>query len=206
MIDLNEGSFDQKQGKAIFNGGNAGIVNDTVITLVKKTNEDKETAPDYKITFTDEKGASCNTSLWYVTKDTQYADIEKQVQKQGKILKHLAHAILGPDFKFPPFNGDTLKDSAKVMLDGVMTEIRKGLPRAGKFRMFSNYGTVDYPKGFIQPRSWVPFVESMSVSIDDTRLVEGDIDQMARKEKDTFTQPGSTGGSSSTDTDDDDGW
>ena len=200
MIDLNNDSFDQKQGKAVFNGGNAGAVDNTVITLEKKKAEDKETAPDYKIIFTDDKGAACNTSLWYVTKETQYSSIEKQIQKQGKVLKHLAHAIIGKNYTFPPF------DSAQAMLDGIMGEIRKALPKAGKFRVFTNYGTTDYPKGFIQPRSWVPFMESMSVSADDSRLEAGDIDQMTRKQKDDFVQPGSTEGAKSSTGGSDDDW
>jgi|TARA_R110000803_G_scaffold196714_5_gene260062 hypothetical protein len=197
-IDLNSGQFDQKQGKAVFNGGAAGLVNNTVISVEKKTKDGKEGSPDYKIIFTDGNESSCNTSLWYVTKETQYASIEKQIQKQGKILKHLAHAILGSTYQFPPF------DSAEAMLDGIMSEIRKGLPKAGKFRMFANYGTVDYPKAFIQPRSWVPFLESMSVSEEESRLVKGDIDQMDRKEKDTFVQPSSS--SSNGAVSDDDEW
>lgn len=198
-IDLNNEEFDQKKGKAVFNGGNAGSVDNAIVTLEKKAKDGAEKSPDYKIIFTDEKGAACNTSLWYVTKDTQYADIAKQIQKQGKILKHLAHAILGENYVFPSF------DSAQAMLDGVMGELRKGLPKAGKFRIFANYGTVDYPKAFIQPRSWVPFMESMAVSVDETRLEAGDIDQMTRKEKDSHSKPANkTSDAKGTDSDDDD--
>ena len=35
-INLNDDSFNQKAGKAIFNGGNAGIVEAVTVSLVKR--------------------------------------------------------------------------------------------------------------------------------------------------------------------------
>ena len=122
-INLNDDSFNPAQGVAIFNGGNAGTVENVKVSLVKKSAEDKEMAPDYKIIFTDNNGASCNTPLWYVSK-------------------------------------------------------------------FANYGTNDYRKKYIQIRSWVPFVESMSVPADATNLKAGDLDGMTRLVEDAV----STGG------------
>lgn len=197
MIDLNSEDYNQKEGKAIFNEGNAGIVDNVRVSLVRRKPEDKETAPDYKVVFTDEKGAECNTSFWYVEKPTTYDTVEKLIQKQGKVLKHLAHAILGDNFKFPPFA------NAKEMLDGIMKSLNGGLAKAGTFRIFANYGTKDYPKSFIQPRSWVPFMESSTVALDATRLKPGNIDQMTRKEEDKV-DVGTDAGNASTDDDGDD--
>ena len=53
MYDLNDNGFDAKQGVTIFNGGVAGLVNDLKMSVYKKTKEDKENAPDYKVVFTD---------------------------------------------------------------------------------------------------------------------------------------------------------
>ena len=92
------------------------------------------------------------------------------------------------------------------MLDGVMGELRKGLPKAGKFRIFANYGTTEYPKGFIQPRSWVPFLESMSVKEEETRLKVGNIDQMSRKEADNVNTGKPSGSAASSDDGDDEDW
>ena len=190
MINLNDSTFDAKEGKAVFNGGNAGIANDVTLSVDKKKPEDKEGSPDYKLTFTDADGGSCNSSFWTITKATDYATIEEQIQKQGKVLKHILHAIYGKDFQLPQFQ------SAAEMLNGCMKLIREGLPNAGKFRIFANYGTTSSVKQYIQPRSWVPFMETMSTPIESTVLKAGTLDALARVEKDTFVASTSAGSTS----------
>lgn len=165
MYDLNDNGFDAKQGATIFNGGVAGLVNDINISVYKKTKEDKENAPDYKVVFTDSNGGECSTSYWYVTKDTQYSTIDEQVKKQGKSMKHVIHAIYGADHQIA-FKASNPKE----LLDHAMKYIKDGLANAGKFRIFATYGTLNATKKYIQPRSWVPFVESMSVDEASTRL------------------------------------
>lgn len=178
MINLNDSAFDAKQGAAIFNDGIAGVVENVTLSVTKRKPEDKENSPEYKLTFTDSKGGACNTSFWYIDKATQYQTVEDQVKKQGTVLKHVVHAIYGSDYQLPSFN------TAKEMLDGCMKLIREGLAAGLKFRIFANYGSTQSVKSYIQPRSWVPFMEPMSVDIADTRLKPGNIDAMARVEKD----------------------
>jgi hypothetical protein len=186
MINLNEASFDAAEGKAIFNNGNAGVVENVSVSISKKKPEDKENSPEYKLNFTDEKGGECSTSFWYVEKDTEYSTISEQIQKQGKSLKHAIHAIYGDGYQFPNFN------SAREMLDGCMKIIRDGVASKPKFRVFANYGTTSSVKNYIQPRSWVPFMEPMSVPLADTRLKPGNLDAMAKLQADTVSAPASS--------------
>ncbi len=195
MINLNDASFDAAEGKAIFNGGNAGIAENVILSISKKKPEDKDGSPDYKLTFTDDKGGSCNSSYWYVEKATEYSSIEDQVTKQGKVMKHVIHALHGQSYQFPNFN------SAREMLDGCMKIIREGLASQPKFRVFANYGTTSSVKNYIQPRSWVPFMEPMSVDIADTRLKPGNLDAMAKMQADTISVS-NTASSASIDGDD----
>jgi hypothetical protein len=196
MINLNDASFDASEGKAIFNGGNAGIAENVSLSISKKKPEDKEGSPDYKLTFTDENGGACNSSYWYVEKATEYSSIDEQIAKQGKVMKHVIHAIYGNTYQFPNFN------SAKEMLDGCMKIIRDGLSSNPKFRVFANYGTNSSVKNYIQPRSWVPFVEPMSVDIADTRLKPGNLDAMAKMQADTIAVSSSAAAAPSIDGDD----
>lgn len=183
MINLNDNSFDQGSNVAIFNDGNAGAVENVTLTIEKKKADDKENAPDYKLVFSDSKGGSCNTALWYVNGGTDFNSEAEVIAKQGKVLKHLAHAVLGAEFQFPEY------PNAQAMLDGVMKLVKEGLPNAGTFRVFANYGSTMSVKKYIQPRSWVPFMESMSVSADTTRLIPGNIDAMARLQEDSVAAP-----------------
>ena len=179
-IDLNSEDFDAKEGKAIFNGGLAGITEDVTISLMKKKATDKEGSPDYKIVYTDNTGATINSALYYVTKELTYGSkvttIEDQVKKQGKVLKHLLHAVISPTFSFPAFSNQN------EMLDGCMKALHGAVTAnpGAKFRIFTNYGTTSAPKKFLQPRSWVPFIEPMSVLFANSRLVVSDLDQMSR--------------------------
>lgn len=180
-INLNDDSYNAKEGVAIFNGGNAGVAENVTLTIEKRKADEKDTAPEYKVVFTDESGASCNIPFWYITEDTKYDTVDQQIIKKGKVFKHLIHAMYGPDYTIPNFK------NAKELLDGIMKLLREGSASAGKFRVFVNYGTKEHSKKFIQPRSWVPFMESMNISTTDTRLVPGDLDCMVRIQEDTVS-------------------
>ena len=181
-LNLNDASFDAKAGVAIFNDGVAGIAENVTMSIAKKKAEDKAGSPDYKLTFTDANGGSCNTSMWYVTEATAYATVEELVKKQGTILKHVLHAIYGSTYQIPG-----TFSSPQELLDGCMKLIRDGLASGLKFRVFANYGSTQSVKKYIQPRSWVPFLEPMTVAVEDTRLKAGNIDAMARIEESNMT-------------------
>jgi len=180
MYNLNDASFNAIEGKAVFNNGNAGVVENVTVSVKKKTAEDKENAPDYKLVFTDANGGSCDMSFWYVTAATEYSSIEEQVKKQGTKMKHVIHAIYGQDYQIP-----VNATNAKELLDQSMKVIRDGLQNPAKFRVFANYGTNSSVKNYIQPRSWVPFIESANVPATETRLKVGNLDAMARLDADT---------------------
>ena len=65
-----------KNNTVIFNGGNAGIAENVTLTINKKKPEDKEGSPDYKLTFTDENGGSCNSSFWYLNNTTLHVSFK----------------------------------------------------------------------------------------------------------------------------------
>ena len=198
MINLNNDEFNASEGVAIFNDGNAGVVENVKISVEKKKPEDKENSPDYRLVFTDSKGATCNYPFWYVAEKTEWNSVEELIQKQGKVLKHIVHAIAGKDFQFPQYK------SPREMLDGIMKTIRESLKSNLTFRIFANYGAGKHAKKYIQPRTWVPFMESSTVPLEETRLSPGNLDVMERLEADSFSETGSF--DSGTDSDDDEGW
>jgi hypothetical protein len=174
MIDLNSSEYDQKEGGSvvIFNKGVAGVVNNVTLAVTKKKKEDHEKAPDYKVNFTDSEGGSTDLGLYYVTEATSYSTIDEQVKKQGMVLKHLLRAAISPTFVFPK------AENAKQMLDLCMKAVKEQTPAGAKFRVMANYGTKDYPKKFIQARTWVPFIEPVSVA--ESRLTVSDLDNLTR--------------------------
>jgi len=182
MINLNDESFDGGTNVAIFNNGTAGIVENVKFSVRKKTADDKDNAHEYKLIYTDSTGAEVNSAFWYITEATDYNTVDEQIGKQGKVLKHLIHAVYGTDYEFPSYPNPT------AMLDGVMKLLKEGT--GGTYRVFTNYGSTMGVKAYLQVRSWVPFIESMDVSLDSTRLKPSNIDAMERLVADVVTENG----------------
>jgi hypothetical protein len=179
MINLNDESYDSKPGVQIFNDGVPGIVENVTISIEKKKPEDKPNSPDYKVVFTDEKGGQTNLSFWYVTQANEWKTLEELVKAQAKSMKHILHALLGKETQLPSFN------NATEMLNGCMKMIHDGAKNGVKFRVYTNYGTTQSPKAYLQVRAWVPFMQSMS----DTEevLKASNIENMVRLSADGST-------------------
>jgi hypothetical protein len=174
MFNLNDASFDAKT-VAIFNNGEAGLVRNVKLSKIEPKTDANSNGPDYKIFFQDGAGNEMNMGLWYLdqSKDTFAKDLEKQ----GKTLKHLVHCFCGENFSIPAFN------STKELLDGCLNLIQS---KAGSMmvRLYCTYGTTQYPKKYLQVRGYVPFIEPESVPVSETRLKPSNIDQLTRIEED----------------------
>lgn len=191
MINLNDEKYNAND-ISVFNNGVAGIVENVTIVVEKKTADDKENAPDYKLVCTDETGASCNMGIYYPSA-SQYNTEEKAVEKMAKGLKHLITVFNLQPNSYP---------DGKSMLDGVMNMLRTEV-KGKKVRMIATYGNTTNPKGFIQPRglNWVPWIESMDVPLSESILKVGVNDNLVR-----LTADATSGGNGSPSTSEEDGW
>lgn len=184
MINLNDSQYDAKVAK-IFNEGLAGITENVTISVKRKTAEDKDKAPDYKLVIKDEGGSEIAHPFYFITEATQYKSIEDQIKAQGMFLKHLLHSIINPAAQIPQFS------TATDMLNGCMKLIHDHIKAnpTQKFRIFTNYGSVKAPKQYIQLRSWVPCIEKMNVT--ESVLATSNFDQMSRLEANAPTSAAS---------------
>ena len=169
-FNLNDASYDAGSNAAIFNNAVAGVVENCKARLERTKQEDKENpnAPDYKIFFTDPSGAEINTAFWYPKED----DSDENVIKFLKKLKHIAHCFCGDDLELPAGN-------PKAILDGVM-RILKESGMDAQIRVMTNYGTNGREKQYLTVRTFVPFVEPMTVLKDDSRLRNSNIENFQR--------------------------
>lgn len=174
MINLNDSSFNGGSNIKIFNDGNAGIANNVIGTKIE-SKQDASNGPDYKLFFKDNNGGEVNIAFWYL--DTNKETFAKDLEKQGKALKHLAHCYLNSDYQFPAFG------SPKEMLDGIIRAISSKFTTV-LVRLYCTYGSTLAPKKYLQVRSYVPFIENMIVPLGDTKLRASQIDQMTRLEED----------------------
>lgn len=132
---------------AIFNAGQAGVVENVTAKVVKKQDSDPERWPDYRVTFNDGKG-EVNEGFYY-----QETDSKAFQNYQAQRIRNLAIGVMGPDFKFPLFN------SAKECLDKVMAAIAPTLNKA-TFRVVVDYGNPNRPSRYLILKSFGSFLEN----------------------------------------------
>jgi len=174
-INLNDDTYDVSSS-IIFNKGNAGKVENVAIDSVEKADKsDGSNVPDWKITYRDSDGGTINEGYYYL--DTKHEKYKNHLKYQGAALRHLIHAVFGEDTKLPEF------ETAKEMLDKCMTQISKADP--GKlYRLAVNYGRKDYTSTYLRVRRFPEFIEPMSVSAEESRIVFGPNELLDRPVKD----------------------
>jgi len=173
------GKDDVKEGNGvlIFNGGVAGKVENVTISINKKGidyQDEGKNKPDYQIVYTDSKGATTNDGVYVLNEKThnaQYSTFEKAVEKQWNKFAAIITAAGGD----PTIQASTPQE----MLDKMASLLKSSV--VGKsFNVFTNYGTKQSPKKYLQIRSWSPFVESADTNEEDFKLKSSNLDQIER--------------------------
>lgn len=138
-INLNDAKYDVSSNK-VFNGGNAGIVNNCKIRVERKKAEDPDNAPKYKVILTDSNGGEVNKG--YFDGFDKMSDKAKEFFV--KEMKYLANLF---EVKLPE-----AVESYGALLDATMRGCFENMP--GKLvNVAVAYGTIDYPKRYLQVES-----------------------------------------------------
>lgn len=177
-INLNEEKYNAKEIK-IFNNGKAGIVENLGWKVEKKAPDAKENAPDYSFVLVDETGAEVNRAVYYLTPE----DEGNETKFTGRMseMKHYIHTIFGKDFQIPEF------ETSKEVIDWTMREVAKAANTSNvKLRAAINYGTSNYPSKYLRVKFFVPFIESMVVSKEDSKLRLGTDELLEPLKEDNF--------------------
>lgn len=174
MFDLNEKKF---AGSTIFNNGAAGLAKGVEISVEKRTNDEPDTYPIYKLIATDSSGAKVNQGFYYFKPDPQKSDEQNQkseVLQVGRVV-HAAKAVMGADYSFPKV------ESSKEAYD-VLFKLIKDNAGAKKYNIFVNYGTKGYPKKYLTLR-FFDFLEAEDASNPRVSVTKPD-DLLERVEQD----------------------
>lgn len=161
-------------GSVIFNQGIAGKVDDAKVSVTKRSMEDADNAPDYKLILTDNDGGTVNQGFYYHKDNDQYDQVKNQANAGyliGRILS-VAKAVVPEDFMFPNVDGK----SPKEIVDILFTIIRENAE--GKLvNAFVTYGTKTKPSLYLGLR-FFNFVEPQDVKY--SRLKPTGNDMMER--------------------------
>ena len=146
MINLNGSEFNSP-AVAIFNNGVAGRVDNVSISVQKKSPEEADNAPAYKVIFTDSIG-SINMGIYYPTDQSTDGQNKLLAQKCADLTK----SVMGDDFTFPEFS------TYKELVDFCMKTIAQNSENA-KVNIVATYGTVGAPKKYLGVYKGYNFVE-----------------------------------------------
>ena len=170
MFNLNDKSFDG--GVAIFNGGNAGKVNNVTMTVEKKKATDPDNAPDFKVFFKDEAGSLINQGFYY-HKNNEMNSEQKNRDNEGYLVGRvlsIAKATVGKDYVFEQFN------TSKEAIDYLFKLINDNC-EGKSYDVFVSYGTTAKPSQYLGLR-YFNFVEAAGTT--PSRLTPTNTDQMVR--------------------------
>jgi hypothetical protein len=170
--DLNDDEFNSSGGaNKIFNNGQVGITENCRAEVTKKAADANAKAPDFSVTFYDSEDRHVNIGFWLGNDTSDWTDGKRKIY--GARLKHLAHTFLGEDFKFPKY------ESYDDMVVGILKDVKTACANV-PVRVFTNHGTDGYENDFPAVRFAPPFIESMSVALEETSLTVKKNDVMTR--------------------------
>lgn len=150
LINLDDSQFDES---SIFNGGNAGLVENVTVSVSKKTDNPKakDNDPDYRIIFKDQGGSETNLAFWYLDPN-DLGENNWKLTQQGRLLKHILRVVLNVEkINLPAFT------SYREMLDKAM-EVVASKAAGQTFCVFVNYGSKKKKEEYLRVRSWPPFM------------------------------------------------
>lgn len=193
MLDLNGKEFAEKK-ISIFNGGVAGKVDNTAISVEKKKSTDPQTYPDYKLIVEDEDGQKINQGFYYPS-DNPQKDAETNKKRAnmevGRVL-HIARAVVGSNYEFPAVS------NAKEAFDMLFKIIAENAGSM-KFSVFVTYGQVNYPDKYLKLR-YFDFIEPTDLQGKKSVLTAKPNDLMERVTPDEPQAGGSVGSAGSAST------
>lgn len=187
MINLNDNSLLENQGVSIFNGGNAGRVENVKVTIEPKDKDDQSKSPDAKIFFEDKFGKA-NMGYYFYSKNEMYDEARNTKNAQNKIIQllSLAKAMVKEDFVFPDVAGKSVNEIEKILL-GIIKQ-----NEGATVNIFVAYGGGNYPSRYLTPRMF-NYVERSTVEEKDSKLKPTSYDIMVKPE-DNPTQSAAVGG------------
>ena len=163
---------------SIFNGGNAGRVENVSISMARKSETDPVNGPDVNFFYTDNSGGNIKDGYYKFTEDQAKSkeDNEKAARlRLGKLLS-IAKCIIPQDFQFP----DVTNMSVNQVEETLLNIIHNNATPDKKVNVFVNYGRKSNPQQYLRVRNF-NFIEKAGTPANQTRLtVNNNDDNMER--------------------------
>lgn len=174
MFDLNDKGFN---GTVIFNNGQGGKVENVTISVEKKSPEQPDTYPAYKLIVDDGTGGKINQGFYYpVPKAGDTPDqVEKAMKREVGRVIHVARAVLGADAVLPSVS------TAVEAYDSLFKLIKEG--SVGQtFNVFASYGTTGYASQYLGLR-YFDFIENTETPTGRLAVKNNDLLERVQEDK-----------------------
>lgn len=144
MLDLN--SFSEENEVSILNNGEAGKVENVKVRVQKKTPEDHENAPDFKIFYKDNTG-EINDGIYYPSSTHSNP-------------KFIVTRLLNVLYALDPSAKDKQLPKVKDFEEAINTVMKmiNAASKTGTVNIFVNYGTKNRPSNYLTVRA-IDFIE-----------------------------------------------
>lgn len=157
-FNLNDNSL-MNGGTKVFNNGIAGVVKNVKVSVGKKTAEEMQTAPDYKVFITDDNGAAINAGFYYYTPNDSLSKEENDKKAGygiGRILS-IARSVTPQGFTFPDVAGKSVNEITDILF-----QIIRDNSEGKLVNVFASYGKKTKPSQYLGLR-YFEFIEPAGV-------------------------------------------
>jgi hypothetical protein len=154
-FNLNDNSL-VTGGSKVFNNGIAGLVKDVSISVTKRSPEEPDNNPHYKLIITDSNELVINQGFFYYTDKPEKTE-EENKKGAGYLIGRLlsvANSIVPEGFVYP----DVSNNSVNEIVD-ILFKIIKENCEGKKVNVFTTYGRKTQPSQFLGLR-FFDFIES----------------------------------------------
>jgi len=137
MININDKRFEEKEVKAIFNGGKAGVARNCPAKITKRGADENPNGPMYKLVFQDESKALIDRPFFKPNED--------MTEKQSSFfVKEMKHLMTQTNTKW---NKDDFS-SYLEMMEYVIGAIKDTVSDK-KYGVAVSYGTINKPSQYL---------------------------------------------------------
>lgn len=115
-FNLNDNSL-VSGGIKVFNNGIAGVVKNVKLSVTKKTPEEQEMSPDYKVIITDDDGAFINQGFYYHKEDSNKSS-EQNDKNAGYLvgrIQSVSNSVVPAGFIYPEVSNKNANEIVDIL-------------------------------------------------------------------------------------------
>lgn len=151
-ININDSKFDEKEMKAIFNKGNAGVARNCSAKMTKRGADDNPNGPAYKLLFTDNDEAVIDRPF--------FTPKEEMTEVQSTFfVKEMKHLMSQAKIEWEKADFNSYNEMLTYVINATKDAVEKN-----KFGVAVSYGTIKKPSQYLNVDGFWGFRNEENIS------------------------------------------